>query len=271
MDTLKEIVYDHIHYRKQIVKLAISDLIKTYSGAAFGWAWAVIRPAITIFVFWFTFEIGLRHRDAINGYPFFLWLISGFVPWFFMRDSITGGASSIRKYKYLVQRIKYPVDTIPTFVCLSNLIANFGIFIVMVCIFIGAGHMPDKYYLQLPMYYAMAFMVFTFWSLFAGMLSSISKDFLNMVKSTVTALFWLSGVIYDPETVKSRAVSAILSYNPITILTSGFRNTFIYHRWFFENEKQLQMFWHFWIVAFVMMILAVWAYRKLKKEIPDVL
>ena len=62
-----------------------------------------------------------------------------------------------------------------------------------------------------------------------------------------------------------------MPYNPITILTSGFRNTFIYHRWFFEDERQLQMFWHFWIVAFVMMILAVWAYRKLKKEIPDVL
>lgn len=271
MDTIREIVYDHIHSRRQIFKLAISDLIRTYSGAAFGWAWAIIRPAITIFVFWFTFEIGLRHRADVNGYPFFLYLLSGFVPWFFMRDSLTSGAGSIRKYKYLVQRIKYPVDTIPTFVCLSGLISNLGIFCIMVGIYIGAGHMPDKYYLQIPIYYVMAFIFFAFWSLFAGMLSAISKDFLNMVKSTVTVLFWMSGIIYDPEKVASKTFSRILMYNPVTIITSGFRNTFIYHRWFFEDERQLAMFFNFWIVTLVMMLLAIWAYRKLKKEIPDVL
>ncbi len=33
MGTLKEIVQDHIKYRKQIFKLAKADLVKTYRGA----------------------------------------------------------------------------------------------------------------------------------------------------------------------------------------------------------------------------------------------
>ena len=41
METLKEILKAHIDYRKQLFKLAKSDIIKTYKGAALGWAWAL--------------------------------------------------------------------------------------------------------------------------------------------------------------------------------------------------------------------------------------
>ena len=56
----KRIIREHIKWRHQIFKLAKSDLRKTYSGAALGWSWAVIKPAVTIFVYWFAFSVGLR-------------------------------------------------------------------------------------------------------------------------------------------------------------------------------------------------------------------
>ena len=62
MSYLTEIIKDHIQYKQQIFKLAKADLIKTYRGAALGWAWAIIKPAVTIFVYWFTFEIGLEQE-----------------------------------------------------------------------------------------------------------------------------------------------------------------------------------------------------------------
>ena len=67
-----EIIKDHITYVQQIFKLAKADLIKTYRGAALGWAWAIIKPAVTIFVYWFTFEIGLRAGRDVNRLSIFL-------------------------------------------------------------------------------------------------------------------------------------------------------------------------------------------------------
>ena len=67
MNTFKEIIHDHIAFRGQILKLAKSDIVKTYRGAALGWAWAVIRPATTIFVFWFAFTFGLRFSGIVEG------------------------------------------------------------------------------------------------------------------------------------------------------------------------------------------------------------
>ena len=61
--TIKTIISEHITYRKQIFKLAKADLVKTYRGSALGWAWALIKPVVTIFVFWFAFSYGLRSGD----------------------------------------------------------------------------------------------------------------------------------------------------------------------------------------------------------------
>lgn len=78
-------------------------------------------------MYWFAFSIGLRAGKPVNGYPFFLWLIAGLVPWFYMGDMITGGTNCIRRYSYLVTKMKFPVSTIPTFVSISNLIININI------------------------------------------------------------------------------------------------------------------------------------------------
>lgn len=67
-----QIIKEHVAYIQQIFKLAKADLVKTYRGAALGWAWAIIKPAVTIFVYWFTFEIGLRAGKDVNRLSFLL-------------------------------------------------------------------------------------------------------------------------------------------------------------------------------------------------------
>src|SRR5699024_8572209 len=148
--------------------LAISDLKKTYRGAALGWAWAIIKPAVTIFVYWFTFEIGLRAGKAVNGYPFFLWLLAGVIPWFYMSNMITSGTDSIRRYSYLVTKMKFPISTIPTFVSISKFIVHILLVSIMIIIFVLMGRMPTIYIAQLPFYMLLNLIFFTVFSLVSG-------------------------------------------------------------------------------------------------------
>lgn len=268
MRTLLDIISDHITYRKQIFKLAKADLSKTYRGSALGWAWAIVKPVVTIFVFWFAFSCGLRHGKPVDGYPFFLWLIAGFVPWFYMSSMISGGAGCIRSNKHLVTKMKFPVSVIPTFVSLSNFAVHIFLFLIMVAVFIAFGYMPDIYMLQIPLYMFMMFLFFTVWALFAGMLSAISKDFLNLVKSFSQAIFWMSGIIYNVNNVDIPWIRSILNYNPVTIIATGYRHTFIDKTWFFEDWYSMRCYL---IVIVIIIILAVWAYRKLYKDISDVM
>ena len=270
MHTIVEIIKDHLQYKQQIFKLAKADLVKTYRGAALGWAWAIIKPAVTIFVYWFTFQIGIRGgRDAsVNGFPFFLWLIAGVVPWFYISDMLTAGTEAIRKYSYLVTKMKFPVSTIPTFVSISKFIVNLVLMLIVIIIFIAMGYFPTAYILQLPIYMILSFLFFTTFSLCASLLASMSKDFANLVKSLVTAVFWLSGIIFNINTISEPWLKSLLMLNPVTFIIEGYRNCFINQVWIWEEPKRLL---YFGIIFVVIIILTIWVYRRLRKEIPDVL
>ncbi len=263
-----QIIKEHIEYRQQLVKLSKADIVKTYRGAALGWSWAIIKPTVTIFVYWFAFEIGLRSGTDVNGFPFFLWLIAGLIPWFYISDMLGAGTDAIRRYSYLVTRMKFPVSTIPTFVSMSKMLINLFLIVITLFIFRLFGFSADIYWLQLFFYTILSFMFFTVWALFSASLAAISKDFANLVKSFIPAVLWLSGILWDPDKIAISWLKKILKFNPVTYIVQGFRNTLINKVWFWEQPKRLL---YFSIVLVIMAILALWAYRKTKKEIPDVL
>ena len=268
MKILLNIIKEHVEYKNQIIKLAKADLIKTYRGAALGWTWAIIKPAVTIFVYWFAFSIGLRMGKDVNGFPYFLWLSAGVVPWFYMSEMITGGTDCIRKYSYLVTKMKFPVATIPTFVNISKFMIHLILVVVVILIFILFGYFPDIYIIQLPFYMLLTFVFFNIWGLFSAPLAVISKDYSNLVKSFITAIFWLSGIMWNPATISNPVLKKVLMINPITYLVNGFRNCFINKVWFWESPKTLLCFI---AIILILAILAVWIYKRLRKEIPDVL
>ncbi len=268
MRTLLFILKEHFVWRGQIILLAKADIIKTYSGAALGWAWALIKPLITIFVFWFAFTYGVRVGGDVNGYPFALWMIPGFMAWFYMSEMLRKGTDAIRRYRFLVTKMKFPVSTIPTFVSLAHLAIHFILMIIVALIFVAMGHMPSIYWLQLFLYMALMFVFWTFWGLFAALLGSMSKDFINLVRALNTAIFWMSGIMYDVNSIPNETIKHIMYFNPVTYIATGYRNCFIYHRWIWEEPKQLMIYF---AMTIAMIILAVWSYRKLIKEIPDVL
>ena len=108
------------------------------------------------------------------------------------------------------------------------------------------------------------------WAFFSSLLSAMSKDFLNFVKSSTSALFWLSAVMWDVNLIPARHhwVRVILKFNPVTFFSEGYRNVFVFKKWIWENPTDLAC-----ILAVYLFFatLGLWAYRKLIKEIPDVI
>ena len=262
-------IREHKENMTQVLRLSVADLKKTYTGSALGWAWAVIKPVFTIFIYWFAVSIGLRSGNDIGEYPYILWLIAGIVPWFFMTECITGGTVCIRKYSYLVTKMKYPLTTIPTFTNLSSLYMHLVLVVISIIMFWVMGFAPTVYLVQLPIYTILMFLFFNAWSLFAGMVSAISKDFANLIKSVNIGIFWLSGVIWNIESVAdNKVLKVIMMLNPVTFICYGYRNCFVDHKWFFEEPVEIGIFIAWYVV---LAVTSLWAYKKLRKEIPDVL
>lgn len=269
IDIIALIFTEHKDNISQVFKLSVADLKKTYTGSALGWAWAVIKPLFTVFIYWFAVSVGLRSGSDIGEYPYILWLVSGIIAWFFMTECITGGTNCIRRYSYLVTKMKYPITTIPTFTNLASFYIHLVLVVFAVVMFWVMGFAPTVYLLQLPLYMLLMFLFFNAWSLFAGLVSAISKDFSNLIKSVNIGIFWLSGVIWNVNNVgDSKILKIIMAINPVTFICYGYRNCFVDHKWFFEEPEKLAIFLGWYIL---LGILSLWAYKKLRKEIPDVL
>jgi teichoic acid transport system permease protein len=164
--------------------------------------------------------------------------------------------------------MKFPVATIPTFFGLSKLTIHIGLMIITLIIYSLFGYPPDLYTLQIPILMLFMLLFFIAWALFASMLSCMSQDFLHLVRSFTTALFWLSGIMWDTNKIHTQWVQTVLMFNPVTYFSWGYREAMVYKHWLWEYPKH---FFFFCITLLVVFVLAIWAYNKLKKEIPDVL
>ena len=274
---------EHKGFGKQIFLLAKNELIKTYKGAVIGPLWAAVKPAFTVFVYWFAFSVGIKALKAVkvhlNGMEhaafsldFFTFMFIGIIPWFFIQDSIIQGAKTLRTNRQFITKVKFPVSTILTYTGLSRLFVH-----LFLCLFLYAyvifhrvsnGNPPfDWYDLQFFFYCPLLFFFFLALSWSTAPMSAFSKDFESLIVSIMSGVFWLSGIMYDSYSFTGGLKWAML-FNPINFFANGYRNTFLYHRGFWVYKTELVIF----AIEFIgVTLLGIFNYNRLRKKLPDVL
>lgn len=268
--TVRQVISAHYKYRHQILHLAKVDKDKSFRGSDLGWVWALFRPAIRIMVYYVAMSIGFKASKNVPGVHcnYFLWLVTGLVPWFYISSMISGGASCFRKYKGIIQKTKFPVSTIPTIVMISNFRIHLIVFSCTLLMFPLMGTMPNIYWLQIP-FYMLLMLIFTYlWSLTTGLLSAVSADFLNVLKTINAAVLWLSGILFDMSTIENKAAVIFLKLNPVAFIVEGYRNCLCKNIWFFEDYVNLL---YFLGVTLVLFVISMKLYAGLRKKLPEIL
>lgn len=248
--------------------MAQVTLTKRYSGSALGVAWALIKPIIYVFAYWFAMVIGLRANSMVSGTPYILWLIPGLMPWFFISDALTVGGSAVRTNTHFVTKMAYPVATLP----ISEVLSLFFVHLMMMClvtaVFIVSGYGLNIYFLQLP-YYVLCCIVFSVvMAMMLSALTAMSQDIRQGVKSILTLAFWLTPVLWSADKINSPFLKAVVMSNPIAYITAGYRNTFVNSRWFIQDWQYMVYFWGLMVV---LALLASFVFTKLEPEFADVL
>lgn len=284
-----QIPREHRGFGKQTIMLAKEDLLKTYKGAVIGPLWALVKPVFQLFVYWFAFSILRGSSSKEMGVEYFLFIMSGFVPWFFMSDCIGRGSRSIADNRQFVNKVSFPVSVIMTYTTISKFYIHiFLLSLTYMYITIFGGIAPSIYNLQLLILAPMMFVFFLAltWSL--APMSAFSKDYLNFINTIMSGLFWLSAIGYDSYRLKNDIIRNILMCNPLAFFVNAYRKAMICNCWIWEAptypDKQakemlkagihLHPLWELAIVLLEMAVvigLGVYNYNRLRKDLPDVL
>ncbi|MBW6410261.1 ABC transporter permease [Clostridium weizhouense] len=250
-----------------IWNLSKNDFKTKYAGSYLGITWAFVQPIVTILVYWFVFEFGLKAGSPIKDVPFILWFMVGLVPWFFFQEALLNATNCMLEYSYLVKKVVFKISILPIVKIISALFIHL-VFIGFLFL-VGAiyGFYPTQYTIQLIYYSFCTFFMVLAISYATSAIVIFFKDLGQIINIFLQVGMWMTPIMWSYTIVPGK-YQWIVKLNPMYYIVEGYRDTFINHVWFFERYFQTA---YFWIIALGLFLLGAVIFKKLKPHFADVL
>lgn len=268
-----QIPVELIQNRKLIANLAKNDFKTKFAGSYLGIIWAFVQPIVTVLVYWFVFEKGLRAsgintREGIY-VPYVLWMIAGLVPWFFFQDALNGATNALIEYSYLVKKVVFKISILPIIKVISALFVHLFFIVFMLILYSAYGYYPDAYVLQI-IYYSFCMFVFVLGiSYMSCAIVVFFRDLTQIINIILQVGIWVTPIMWNIDGMElSPALLAIFKANPMYYIVAGYREALIDKVWFWQNPKLML---YFWIVTIFMFGIGSLVFKRLKVHFADVL
>ncbi len=212
-------------YRGLFYFLAWRDVRVRYKQTVIGVAWSVLRPLLTIAVFWF---IGWLFNLPDDGVPRILMVTAATLPWQFFSTAFSESAGSLVANSNLLTKVYFPRIIVPVstvIVCLIDFLISFGILVV---IMIALQYNPGWQILLLPVFLLFATLTAIGSGLLIAALNVKFRDFRYIIPFIVQFGLYISPVAFSSSAIfESEKIPAwikfVYSLNPMVGVIDGFR------------------------------------------------
>lgn len=265
--SLFSLIVETKNNRVLIWNLSKNDFKTKYAGSYLGITWAFVQPIVTIVVYWFVFEFGLKAGSPMVNVPFVIWFICGLIPWFFFQESLLNATNCMIEYSYLVKKVVFKISILPIVKIIS---ASFVHLVFLGFLFVVAGiygFYPSQYSIQIIYYSFCIFSLTLALSYATSAMIIFFKDLGQLINIFLQVGMWMTPIMWS-YTIVPEKYQWIVRLNPMYYIVEGYRDTIINKVWFFERYFQTA---YFWIITLVLFIIGSVIFKKLKPHFADVL
>ncbi|MEH7418595.1 ABC transporter permease [Neobacillus drentensis] len=263
MKAVINVIKEQIENFYLIFRLASYDIKGRYQSHYLGVAWQFINPAMQIIIYWLVFGLGIRSGHPIGSTPFFVYMILGAIPWFFISSAIIQGSNSVYNKVSLVSKMKFPVSVLPSITIVSNIFNLIFMLLILGVILYVYRINPGIYLLQLP-YFILCMVIFLFAvTLLFSTIATMARDFQLALQSFMRMMIYVLPVLWDMEKL---SLLNFFRLNPLYYLIDGFRKTFLVKEWFFHDWKYML---YFWIITLLMLFIGSIVHIRFRKQFVD--
>lgn len=259
-----------IKRRRMISGLALSDFKKRFAGSYFGVVWMFVNPVVTVLIFFFIFQLGMKSVPPVPGVPYVMWLIPGIVPWFFINESIQGITNCLGEYNYLVKKVVFPVELLPLIKLASCALVHGCFLLIMAAVFLIGGKAPMATWLQVLYYSFGAALLSLGCGFFTSAVNVFFKDMSQIVSICMQFGMWLAPIMYweGMFTDNYPWLGYLFKLNPVYYIVAGYRDSMLTGNMFWERPLNTLYFWCFTILLFY---LGLKIFMRLRPHFSDVL
>lgn len=270
MHSIGTLLHTLIEKRKMILELAKADFRKRFAGSYFGIVWMFVQPIVTVLIFFFIFQVGMKSTPPVPDTPYVIWLIPGLVPWFFFQEALLGITNNLQEYSYLVKKVVFPVELLPVIKLLSSLMVHLCFIAIMICVFLVAGILPRISWLQIFYYTFAAGLLALGIGYFTAAINVFFKDMSQIVALCLQFGMWLAPIMYwdGMFTDNHPWMAPLFKLNPFYYIVAGYRDSMLTGHYFFERPMNTL---YFWAVTFFLLYFGYRLFRKLRPHFSDVL
>lgn len=276
MKSLITIVREQIHSFYLILRLSAFEVKSANTNNYLGRLWEILNPMIQLSIYWLVFGIGVRDGQKItmeNGVqvPFFIWMVTGMIVWFFVNPAISKSSKSIYSRLQLISKMNFPMSAIPSFVIMANFYTHVMLVGIVIIFLQFTDFMISVYYLQLP-YFMVATLCFLLaLALITSTLTTIVRDIQQIVQSALRMLLYLTPLIWHTDKFVLNGVNLtfLLKLNPLYYLVEGYRASLLGTTWYFIEYAQYTLY--FWILIFAMLLFGSILHLKFRNRFVDFL
>ncbi|WP_153463365.1 ABC transporter permease [Sediminibacillus terrae] len=267
MKTVLNTIKQQFLYFPLILRVALYETKSKYQMHFLGILWQFINPLLQVGVYWFVFGVGIRNGVPIEGTPFFIWLLVGLIPWFFISPTIVQGSNSIYSKINLVSKMKFPVSILPSITIMSNIFGFLITLLILAVVMIVYGIPVNIYILQLPYYLVCLFMLLYSITIFTSTISALIRDFQLLVQTSMRLLFFMTPILWSVNEFPER-YHTIIQLNPFAYIVNGFRDSLLNSTWFYEDWRTTL---YFWSLTILILFLGALLHENYKNKFVDYL
>ena len=213
-------------------------------------------------------QINILKTGSSGEYPYAVWFFPGMTMWQWLNDSIMSASNSIRQYSYLVKKVVFPVDVIPTISIVASSFVGIFLLIIACAICIIYGYLPNILMLIYIIFAGICFIVAI--TRFTSAITTVVPDFANLLGIVMQLFFWFTPIIWNLSMLNGHPLLLkIMQCSPFTYLVSGFRQVFMSEDIVFAGHGVYTIV--FWVITILMFVWGNSVFKRTKKDFADVL
>lgn len=251
------------------MRLASFEVKSQNNNQYLGMLWEVITPLIQIAIYWFVFGFGIRGGHPVNGVPFFQWMLSGIVVWFFIHKGISQGSKSVYKRVKIIAKMNFPMSVIPSFVVMSNFYSHLWIVAIVFLVLQLTGFPVSFHMIQLPYFMFATIVLLIALTILTSTITTIVRDVQQFIQASMRMLLYLSPILWPPQSIGINWIETVMKINPFYYIIEGYRSALLGTVWYPIAHPWYTLY--FWAVVIVILAVGSQLHMKFRHRFVDYL
>jgi lipopolysaccharide transport system permease protein len=251
-------------YRELFWFLTWRDILVRYKQTVIGVAWSVIRPLATMLAF--TVVFGLLAKLPSEGVPYPLLVFAAMLPWNFCANALSESSGSLIGNANLLTKVYFPRIIIPVSSIIVSLIDFVISLIIMACIMMWYGYLPDWRIVTVPIFLLQAFLPVAGAGLWFSALNVKYRDFRYVVPFLLQFGLYVSPVGFASSIVPEKW-RLLYALNPMVGVIDGFRWALL--------RGAVELNWPGLVISTLLSLAllasGLWFFRKAERILADVI